>query len=186
MRTRAACFSIVVVAAILLCVAQARPPFTRPTYGELLADSDLVCVLEVRSVAETKGSDRNKSWPEDEKSYVAGCRVVWTLKGDAPTNEIQIPFWGHLSDSPGISRGVSPLVETTQKSFERIQYLAFLKHKKDWVYVPTSGDLDPALSFRVLCDSLDVDVRNLLLKRQLRRDADAPAVGGRPIRLETR
>jgi hypothetical protein len=87
------------------------------------------------------------------------------FKGQTPTEEIQIPFYGDLFGPPNM-RFPAPLVETTQRQHQWVEYLAFLKRDGQGMFAPTCGDLDAGLSFRVIFTSVDFDVSQLLKKRQ--------------------
>jgi hypothetical protein len=161
-------FWVLTFLSIVSLATLANPPVTPPTYGELVEKSDLVCVLEVSRVAESPRPHPKNPYPETVKSYVATCKVMCVFQGEAPKEEIRIPFFGHVFELP--FHFAAPLVETTQEQHACIQYLAFLKRAKDGVFEPAAGDLNAGLSFRLLLTSVDFDGLKILRQRQAKRD----------------
>lgn len=172
------CLRILGILAFMTTVVNGRPPSYGPTFTELLEKSDLVCILQVKSIQESSKPHPDIPSPDDAKWYMAKCRTVCAFKGDTKTNEVQIPFYGHFFGEPEF-RFKSPLVENSKRSDKSIQYLAFLKNGPDGLFYPTSGHLDPGFSFRILLGSNYGEVYDFLKKRQVPMSIDqtnTPAV----------
>jgi hypothetical protein len=171
--------ALIAAACLPPLLAFARSPMDVPTLGEMLEKSDLVCVVQVRSVDAAPKPHPQNSWPDTIKSYMATCSLVCVFKGEVATNEITISFYGHLFDEPE-PRANAPLVETHQRAHETIQYLVFLKRDADGRVSPVTGDLDPGLSFRVLLESFDGAAYDILQRRKRGHNQAVEATQPRP------
>lgn len=181
MSTRCRFLWTLAIVALVSASVDGRPPVTPPTLNKLMEESDLVCVLQVKSIAESQKPHPKNPYPETWKSYIATCTVVCAFKGNPTNGEIRIPFYGHLFDPPE-RRALAPLVETKQDWLERsVQYLAFLKRGNGGVFVPSSGDLDPGDSFRIMLQSFDLEAAKLLRERQRRHNESGAADGSQPV-----
>ena len=185
MSIRRPSFWLAAIAVLFSAGVHGRPPITPPTMNELMKESDLVCVLQVKSIAESQKPHPENPYPETWKSYIATCSVVCALKGYPTNGEIRIPFYEHLFDLPE-RRARAPLVETRQDWLERsVQYLAFLKRGKDGMFVPSSGDLDPGFSFRIMLQSFDLEAAQILRERQPGHNEGGAANRSQPVRIDT-
>ena len=113
-------------------------------YEKLVDNSDVVALVEVKSIEKTSAVFSGHGDPERFQGYVAHMAVAWVIKGDQKMEQLNLAFFKYstLWSEPNGALFID------FREPEQHQYLIFARKGENGAWVPTTGHYDASISVK--------------------------------------
>jgi len=129
---------------LLLPSVQARF-VSRWPYVKLVEKSDLVAIVEVRSIEKLDTVWDGPGNPGLFQGSIAHLDIAWVIKGDAKMQKLDLVFFRYCDTCVGEDNGALLIDFRNPKKH---QYLVFLRREASDRYVPATGQYDASISVK--------------------------------------